>query len=75
MSAQHFENLLLLSTQPPDSFQNWQVSFTRPVMLKTLPSPHPNPTIRSYAPRERVDQGGLAGADRAADPDPKRAVL
>ena len=62
MSAQHIDNLLLLSAQPPDSFENRQVSFTRPVLFQTLPSTYPNVPIRSDAPRERVDQSGLADA-------------
>src|ERR1044071_535379 len=62
MSAQQIDHLLVLSTQPPDSVENWQVSLACPVLFKTLPSTYPNASIRSYAPRERVNQSGLADA-------------
>jgi len=60
VSPQRIDNLSLLSAQAPDSFENWQVSLTRSVLLQTLPSTYPNVAISSYAPRESVDQSGLA---------------
>jgi hypothetical protein len=62
VSAQHIDNLPLLSTQPPDRFQNRQVSLARAVLFQALPSTDPNAPIRRDAPRERVDQSGLADA-------------
>jgi hypothetical protein len=62
MSAHHIHNLPLLSTQPPDSFQNGQVSLTRPVLFQTLTSAYADAPIGSDAPRERVNQGRLADA-------------
>ena len=58
----HIDNLLLLSTQPPNRFQNRQVCLTGPVLFQTLSSTYPNAAIRSDASRERVDQRGLADA-------------
>src|SRR5215510_3945264 len=62
MSAQHIHNPALLATQPSDRFENWQISFTGPVLFQTLPSANPNALIRSDTPRERVDQRSLADA-------------
>ena len=62
MSAQHIDYLPLFPAQLPDSFKNRQVSLTRPVVFQTLPSTYPNASIRSDAPRERVNQSGLADA-------------
>jgi hypothetical protein len=62
VSAQHIDNLPLFPAQPPDSFENRQVSFTCAVMFQTLPSTYPNASIRRDAARERVNQRGLADA-------------
>jgi hypothetical protein len=62
VNAQHIDNLPLLSTQTSESFKNWQVSLTRPVLFQTLPSTYPDAPIRSDTPRERVDQSRLADA-------------
>src|SRR5262245_46683773 len=62
MRAQYIDNLPLFSTQPPDGFEHWQVSFTRPVLFQALPSTYPDAPRGRYAPRERVNQSGLADA-------------
>src|SRR2546422_411675 len=67
MRSQHIDKLTLLPAQTPDSFQNRQVSFARPILFQTLPSTYPNTPIRSDASRERVDQSGLADACFSCD--------
>ena len=62
MSAQHIDNLRLLSTQPPDSFENRQVSFTRPVLLQTLSAANTNRSVSRNHARESVDEGRLPDA-------------
>jgi hypothetical protein len=39
--TQHVGNLPVLSTQPPDRFEDRQVRFNRPVLLQTLPATDP----------------------------------
>src|SRR6266536_6357448 len=62
MSVQHINNVCLLSTQPPDSFQKGQVSFPRSVLFKALSSAYPDSPIGSDASHKRIDQSGLPDA-------------
>jgi hypothetical protein len=60
VSAQHIDDLTVLSAQTPNSFQNRQGRLTRPVLFQTLASTYSNASIRRYALGERIDQGGFA---------------
>ena len=62
VSAKDINNLLSLSTQPPDGVQNRQVGLACPVLFQTLSSTDPNVSIRSDALGERIDQSGFADA-------------
>jgi hypothetical protein len=63
VSAQHIDNLRLLSSQTPDSFQNWQESLTR---SRTVPDTalDLSECFRSEAMLRAndVDQSGLTDA-------------
>ena len=69
MSAQHIDHLPLLSTQPPDSFENWQVRFARPVLLQTLSLRDPDLRVSRGAQQEGLNKRSLANARFARDED------
>src|SRR5215216_2775256 len=67
VSAQHFDNLLLISTQAAHCVEYGQVGLAGPILFEALSPADSYGSIESEVARERIDQGGLADACFSSD--------
>src|ERR1044072_2039033 len=69
MTAEYINDLLMLATQPSNSLEDRQVSFTGPVLFQTLTASYPNVLIGLDRSREGVNQSSFANACFSSNKD------